>query len=79
MQNTIKIQCDNLKKTNNYYVRREERRGKGGEGKECEDKETCEKNEEEDGVWEKMKEKLEWKEMVYLHIIITHISVDGRD
>jgi len=50
LQNTIKIQCDNLKKTNNYNVRGEERRGKGGEGKECEDKETCEKNEEEDGV-----------------------------
>jgi len=50
LQNTIKIQCDNLKTTNNYYVRREERRRKGGEGKECEDKETCEKNEEKDGV-----------------------------
>jgi hypothetical protein len=30
-------------------------------------------------VWKEMKEKLEWKEMMCFHIIITCISVDNRD
>jgi hypothetical protein len=33
LQNIIKIQCDNGKKTNNCNVKREERRGKGGKVK----------------------------------------------